>query len=200
MASVHFLLEELCRFRLPTRGLASQFQVAANSRLISGCSHESKFPFVTRIEFIRSRLPNCSAHVCGLCVRAGQISYSADIVPGGLEWDETQLQFHVTDEDADRPRNISLANRFAVPLAIYNVSLSAVAAEYFKVRRTGSGQVTALGTRAGQYSSGTEQLCQIQLWPALPGVGGLSQTDRLHFVVHHLFACILYVFWIVYIS
>ena len=32
--------------------------------------HESKFPFVSRIEFIRSKLSNFSAHVYGVCVRA----------------------------------------------------------------------------------------------------------------------------------
>ena len=30
--------------------------------------HESKFPFVSRIEFIRSKLSNVSAHVYGACV------------------------------------------------------------------------------------------------------------------------------------
>ena len=30
--------------------------------------HESKFPFVSRIEFIRSKLSNCSAHVSGVSV------------------------------------------------------------------------------------------------------------------------------------
>ena len=75
----------------------------------------------------------CVLSHCVLCLC--QISYSADIVPGGLEWDETQLQFHVTAEDAARPREIAVTSRFTVPLAIYNVSLTtAAAAEYFKVR------------------------------------------------------------------
>ena len=32
--------------------------------------HESKFPFVSRIEFIRSKLSNFSAHVYGVTVRS----------------------------------------------------------------------------------------------------------------------------------
>ena len=31
--------------------------------------HVSKFPFVSRIEFIRSKLSNCSAHVSGVSDR-----------------------------------------------------------------------------------------------------------------------------------
>ncbi|XP_043192988.1 transmembrane protein 131-like [Amphibalanus amphitrite] len=62
-----------------------------------------------------------------------QIPYSAEIVPGSLEWDETQLQFHVTAEGADRPRNVTVTNRFAVPLAVYNVSLTDDAGQHFKV-------------------------------------------------------------------
>ena len=69
-----------------------------------------------------------------LTVAVRQISYSADIVAGSLDWDESQLQFHVTSEDADRSRNVTITSRFSLPLAIYNVSLTAAAAEYFKVR------------------------------------------------------------------
>ena len=36
--------------------------------------HESKFPFVSRIEFIRSKLSNFSAHVSGVTVIAGRVS------------------------------------------------------------------------------------------------------------------------------
>ena len=36
--------------------------------------HESKFPFVTRIEFIRSKLSNCSAHVSGDSAGLGWIT------------------------------------------------------------------------------------------------------------------------------
>ena len=32
--------------------------------------HESKFPFISRIEFIRSKLSNFSAHVSGVIVGA----------------------------------------------------------------------------------------------------------------------------------
>ncbi|XP_037086689.1 transmembrane protein 131-like [Pollicipes pollicipes] len=62
-----------------------------------------------------------------------QMSYVADIVSGALEWDEAQLQFHATPGPAPEARPVVVTNGFAVPLAVYNVSLTTAAGAYFKV-------------------------------------------------------------------
>ena len=48
--------------------------------------HESKFPFVSRIEFIRSKLSNCSAHVSGAGVGRGSDVLSPDFSRARDTW------------------------------------------------------------------------------------------------------------------
>ena len=57
--------------------------------------HESKFPFVSRIEFIRSKLSNFSAHVYGV---SGGTALAGDEVGAMLasRGDSGKLVFHVT--------------------------------------------------------------------------------------------------------
>ena len=51
--------------------------------------HESKFPFVSRSEFIRSKLSNFSAHVYGVSVFYGSLDSSTwRLVPATLAWIE----------------------------------------------------------------------------------------------------------------
>ena len=45
--------------------------------------HESKFPFVSRIEFIRSKLSNFSAHVSGVKERTKRERKQASLAPAG---------------------------------------------------------------------------------------------------------------------
>ena len=56
--------------------------------------HESKFPFVSRIEFIRSKLSNFSAHVYGdrdavLCAELPEQRVT-DLVAGITSWAEVE--------------------------------------------------------------------------------------------------------------
>ena len=65
--------------------------------------HESKFPFVSRIEFIRSKLSNFSAHVpirghCSGAVVARQVTTARRETRVSLAADGGRARFTVTDE------------------------------------------------------------------------------------------------------
>ena len=54
--------------------------------------HESKFTFVSRIEFIRSKLSNFSAHVYGVTVNTARLLLFRD--RSDVDWRVTAVRFH----------------------------------------------------------------------------------------------------------
>ena len=64
-------------------------------RLVSSRLHElhkSNIPFVSRIEFIRSKLSNFSAHVCGVTVTESERIRDSIPAPGDTN---TQVALHI---------------------------------------------------------------------------------------------------------
>ena len=66
--------------------------------------HESKFPFVSRIEFIRSKLSNFSAHVCGVSDIRPAAPHSTHPFSGSTQTNCPAQYSPVLRVDADGPR------------------------------------------------------------------------------------------------
>lgn len=62
------------------------------------------------------------------------VPYTATVFQGGLEIDETATRFLTTDAKF-QPRNVTVSNKFKIPVAINNVSLLGEASKYFQIKK-----------------------------------------------------------------